>query len=63
MIIVESKPMDDGRRYRRYHCFVCGTEGNSITQIHWLGKRPHPPAFARIYANPAQVDLFEEQLN
>lgn len=58
MIVIESRPGDDGRIYRRRHCFACGMEAMGIEQVKYVGKKPHPRAFARVYGVDAQGELF-----
>ena len=58
MIVIESRPLDDGRIYRRRHCFACGQEAIGLEKISYTAKRPHPIAFGRIYGvRPEQKSL------
>lgn len=50
MIVVETRPMADGRIYRRRHCFACGEDAVGLEKVTFVGKRTHPRAFGKIYA-------------
>jgi len=58
MIVVETKMMSDNLRMRRRHCFRCGLEAVGYESVEFVGKRPHPTAFGKIYGvNKKQLNL------